>query len=83
MFGKTDIIGKGNRDKRFWFDNVNKIYSGDMTRESLRFFDPDQTKCYMDFGVWQNKNINIRSAVLLYDKVYIAFLLIRQSARKR
>ena len=62
-------------DSEFWFDNVNKIYSGDMTRESLRFWDPDQTKCYMDFGVWQNKNINIRSAVLLYDKVYIAFPL--------
>lgn len=62
-------------DSEFWFSNAQKIYSGNLTRESLRFFDPEKTKCYMDFSIWQNRNVNIRSAVLLYDTVYIAFPL--------
>ena len=62
-------------DSDFWFENVEKIYSGEVTAEHLRFFDKNKTKCYLDFSVWENRNINIRSNVLLYDTVYISFPL--------
>lgn len=62
-------------DSEFWFDNVEKIYSGEITKEALRFYDTNKTKCFLDFSVWENRNINIRSTVLLYDTVYISFPL--------
>ena len=62
-------------DSEFWFENVERIYEGNLTRENLRFFDSSKTKCYMDFSVWNNENINIRSTALLYDTVYISFPL--------
>ncbi len=62
-------------DSEFWFDNVEKIYSGEIGKESLRYFDSSKTKCYMDFSVWNNENINIRSNALLYDTVFLSFPL--------
>ena len=62
-------------DSEFWFDNVEKIYSGDICKNSLRFFDSTKTKCYMDFSVWNNENINIRSNALLYDTIYLSLPL--------
>lgn len=62
-------------DSEFWFDNVEKIYSGEVCKENLRYFDGSTTKCYMDFSVWNNENINIRSNALLYDTVYLSFPL--------
>ena len=62
-------------DAEFWFDNVEKIYSGEVCKDNLRYFDSSKTKCYMDFSVWNNENINIRSNALLYDTIYISFPL--------
>lgn len=62
-------------DSSFWFDNVEKIYSGEIDRKQLRFFDGSTTKCYMDFSVWENENMNIRSNALLYDTIYLSFPL--------
>ena len=62
-------------DSEFWFDNVEKIYSGEVCKENLRYFDSSTTKCYMDFSVWNNENINIRSNALLYDTIYLSFPL--------
>lgn len=62
-------------DSEFWFDNVEKIYSGEVCKENLRYFDSGATKCFMDFSVWDNENINIRSNALLYDTIYISFPL--------
>lgn len=62
-------------DSEFWFDNVEKIYSGEVCKENLRYFDGSTTKCYMDFSLWSNENINIRSNALLYDTIYISFPL--------
>ncbi len=62
-------------DSEFWFDNVEKIYSGDICKNDLSFFDSEKTKCYMDFSVWTNENINIRSNALLYDTIYLSFPL--------
>ena len=62
-------------DSEFWFENVEKIYSGDVCKNDLKFFDSEKTKCYMDFSVWTNENINIRSNILLYDTIYLSFPL--------
>lgn len=62
-------------DSEFWFNNVEKIYSGGVCKKDLRFFDSSTTKCYMDFSVWNNENINIRSNALLYDTIYLSFPL--------
>lgn len=80
-YNEVDIACTDNRfqfsvdDSEFWFENVEKIYSGQVTTGDLRFFDKNKTKCYLDFSVWENRNINIRSNVLLYDTVYISFPL--------
>lgn len=65
-------------DSEFWFGNVEGIYAGKIKQDALRFYDPNKTKCYLDFSVWDNQNINIRSNILLYDKVYISFPLAGQ-----
>lgn len=62
-------------DSEFWFDNVEKIYSGEIGKENLRYFDSSKTKCYMDFSLWNNENINIRSNALLYDTIFLSFPL--------
>ena len=62
-------------DSEFWFDNVEKIYSSEIHKDNLRFYDGSATKCYMDFSVWDNENINIRSNALLYDTIYMSFPL--------
>lgn len=54
----------------FWLDNAERIYTGNFKRSELLFFRSDTTKCFFDFSVFDN--INIRSALLLYDTVYIA-----------
>lgn len=59
------------QDSDFWFGNVDKIYSGKINRNSLRFFDSNKTKCFLDFSIWNNENINIRSTALLYDTIYL------------
>ncbi|NFT91128.1 hypothetical protein FDF86_01690 [Clostridium botulinum] len=63
------------RDSEFWFDNVEKIYKGELSRENIDIFDKNKSKCYLDFSVWDNVNINIRNNILLYDKIYISFPL--------
>lgn len=62
-------------DAEFWFGNVENIYAGKMKLDDLRFYKSNETKCYMDFSVWDNQNINIRSNTLLYDKIYLSFPL--------
>ena len=62
-------------DSEFWFNNVEKIYSGKINKNDLRFFNSKKTKCFMDFSVWNNENINIRSNALLYDTIYLSFPL--------
>ena len=62
-------------DSDFWFSNVEKIYESKVLKEDLRFFDKNKTKCYFDFSVWENTSINIRSAAMLYDTIYISFPL--------
>lgn len=68
-------LGFSRQDSEFWFDQMEQIYSGEIGKESLRFFDADSTKCYLNFSVWENENINLRNQILLYDKIYLSFPL--------
>ncbi len=63
------------RDSEFWFSKVEGIYTGDFTRNDLFFYDAGKSKCYLDFSVWDNIFINLRSNMLLYDTTYISFPL--------
>lgn len=62
-------------DAEFWFGNVENIYAGKTRLDDLRFYKSNETKCYMDFSIWDNQNVNIRSNILLYDKIYLSFPL--------
>lgn len=57
-----------DRDERIWFDNIEKIYSGEFKKEDLFFFDARKTSCLVNYLGF--KNVNIRNLILLYDVVY-------------
>jgi len=61
------------RDDEFWFDNIEKIYSGEFKKDNLFFWDKNSASCYLDLSVF--KNINIRNHILLYDKIYMTLPL--------
>lgn len=56
------------RDETLWFDNLEKIYKGEFTKDDLFFFNPAEASCFVNFSVF--KNINLRNHLLLYDIVY-------------
>lgn len=59
------------RDEALWFDNVEKIYSGEVKKKDLGFVDETATSCIADFS--GTANLNIRNHLLLYDVVYAVF----------
>lgn len=63
------------RDSEFWFSRAEDIYRGNAVRNDLNFFDTNKSKCYLDFSIWENANINLRSTMLLYDTTFISFPL--------
>lgn len=63
------------RDSELWFGKAEEIYKGDFIRDDLYFFDKNKSKCYLDFSVWDNININLRSNMLLYDTTYVSLPL--------
>ena len=44
------------RDEKFWFENVDRIYNGTLTKEDLFFFESGKTSCFVDFSVFPNIN---------------------------
>lgn len=56
------------RDERFWFDNVEGIYEGIVTKDHLSFIKPNKTSCLVNFSKFQNANL--RNHLLLYDIIY-------------
>lgn len=56
------------RDERFWFDNVEGIYKGTVSKDNLYFIKPNKTSCLVNFSKFQNANL--RNHLLLYDIVY-------------
>lgn len=63
---KLDFI---KRDESLWFDNIDKIYSGEFTKDNLNFLDKDKTSCFLDYTA--ASNIDIRNVLLMYDTIYI------------
>ena len=61
------------RDDEYWFDNVDKIYRGDLKKDDLFFWDKNKASCYLDLSVFEN--INIRNHILLYDVIYMTLPL--------
>ena len=61
------------RDEELWFDNINQIYDGSVSKSDLYFIESDKTSCFVDFSVFPN--INLRNHILLYDIVYCALPL--------
>lgn len=54
----------------FWYQNVEQIYAGQITRQDMSFCRPGLLKCFVNASVFPT--INIRSLLLLYDTVYLA-----------
>lgn len=53
-----------------WFNQIDDIYIGKMTRNDMAFFRENSSKCFLDCSVFGN--INLRRVLLLYDTVYLA-----------
>ena len=67
---KLDFI---RRDESLWFDNIDKVYSGEFTKEDLAFYDKDKTSCFVDFTTAHN--IDLRNVLLMYDTIYLTLPL--------
>jgi hypothetical protein len=57
------------KDETFWFDNVGKIFHGELSIKNIIPINKNDISCYIDYSF--SKNINIRNGVLLYDKIYV------------
>lgn len=63
---KLDFI---KRDESLWFENIDKVYAGEFTKDNLSFYDRDKTSCFIDYT--GASNIDIRNVLLMYDNVYL------------
>lgn len=63
---KLDYI---KRDESLWFDNIDKVYTGEFTKDKLKFFDRNKTSCLIDYTA--ASNIDIRNVLLMYDTIYL------------
>lgn len=59
------------RDEEQFFDIVENIYKGIITKHDILPINRDSLNCYIDYSMTGCENINIRNGVLLYDKVFI------------
>ena len=59
------------RDEEQFFDRVENIYKGIITKHDILPINRDSLNCYIDYSMTGCENINIRNGVLLYDKVFI------------
>lgn len=57
------------RDEEFWFNHINEIYQGTITREQILGIDCCGNSCYIN-QLFHN-NINIRNGLLLFDRIYM------------
>jgi len=64
-----------NRDTELWFDCHKQIYRGEMRLEDLPCAEGKKnvTRCYINCTTWNHPNLNIRTLVLLYDQIFMAF----------
>lgn len=67
---KLDFI---KRDESLWFDNIDKVYTGEFTKDNLNFFEKDKTSCFVDYTA--ASNIDLRNVLLMYDTIYLTLPL--------
>ena len=67
---KLDFI---KRDETLWFENIDKVYSGEFKKENLKFWHSNKSACYMDFT--NAPNIDLRNNLLMYDTIYVSIPL--------
>jgi len=61
------------KEDDFWYDNINKIYTGHIQKKDIPFTTEEKTKCFFDSTYYDN--INLRNGLLLYDEVYVGLPL--------
>lgn len=69
---KTSIERCLLNDNDFWFDNSKKIFSNEITLFDSHYFVKDASKCYVDYTIYKHTYLDIRSLILLFDKVYLS-----------
>lgn len=57
------------RDEAIWFDNIDKIFSGQFQKKDLFFYSPDEFCCYADYSGFEN--IDLRNFLFLFQCAYI------------
>ena len=56
------------RDEALWYDNIDRIFSGSISKDDLYFVDSAAYTCYVDYSFG---NIDLRNHLLLFERVYV------------
>ena len=67
----TNSLEFEQRDEAIFFDNIERIYTGEFNKAHLNFYSPKDISCFLDFSFVMANPINIRNYLLWYDKLYI------------
>jgi hypothetical protein len=65
-------------DEDFWFKNVEGLFAGDIAPETVTGGRREDPCCYLDLSI--GTQINLRQALLLYEKVYCSLPLAEHHA---
>ena len=57
------------REEQFWFEKMGQIYSGNLDKADLHFYDENLKSCLVDCSVFDS--VNLRNHLLLYDRIYL------------
>lgn len=58
------------RDENLWFENIDKAYAGELTKNDIFFWEEEKTSCFVDLSV--APNIDLRNHLLMYDTIYLS-----------
>jgi hypothetical protein len=57
-------------DEAFWFDNLDRIYAGNLAVEQIPGVEEGQARCFLDATI--GEHVNLRQLLTLYDTIYIS-----------
>lgn len=57
-------------DEVFWFDNIDRIYAGDYTFQTIHGTEDLGSACFIDFS-YGGEQLNLRHALLFYDTIIV------------
>jgi len=58
-----------DRDETLWYDNVEKIFTGEFIKADLFFYDQKEYSCYVDYSTFDN--LDIRNFLFLFETIYL------------